>query len=703
MALMGDPVSNIQDRKDKGIYPPPSAVSPRYSSKAWPPEYGSDQEDQEKEDLEDEGEGTSYFSSKCRGGYTFVPAGGEVEGPVERTASRERESYDGVGRDDFPVMERKGCSVLADSREAWVQDVEQLYSFVLSERPILPPSISLRFTFHRGPLTPEDGDLMELPFDQKSTELFSFTVPVHLPAQSINVNTRGGQILIDVNASVSNNMSKSIIDTTRSQIVTEFDALPPGSQLRAVQDTVPCYRSAPWLKGALKYSGARQSHNARTIESTDASVGIRALLASGRASGAMDIETGLPIVQPAAHAAAAQIEDAAANGNGRGAGRRLANVKAPKKIIEEWNATRAKGLREPWRGPPLRPSRDGSSCDDDAHLPSSTDGFLEDPPKIRSALYRSLSDFIREEAHLASAKIMLFEHLPYGWDLDALSKSVQTLINTANAPGTVPPTSAAPLHPRIARVRITYERIPPWLDLQVRHTREWLPFWGGGLPVNAGVSLAGAQSWVMACFAAAFAGGIFALVSFGSSSPSWHGNSPSPGAPSQMASSAGNINATLAWTALLLAIVSGAIGVYTMIQIAHVRASDTILMAHALKSWRHTGLPASYSRNEVVREMQERHASAVDARSAGDERGNIAPLTLARRPDGWYVLAAGLREGDWLGAHKDWLLEAVRLKKSGDLSADFLENSRDGPGAFERADEQLAQMTEVREDTWTGL
>jgi len=81
---------------------------------------------------------------------------------------------------------------------------------------------------------------------------------------------------------------------------------------------------------------------------------------------------------------------------------------------------------------------------------------------------------------------------------------------------------------------------------------------------------------------------------------------------------------------------------------------DTVGVAWALKSWSPTGLPASYSREEVIDQLHQ------DGKATSEE------IYLQRRTDGWYILL-GTREGDWLSANKEVIEEAMRSRKVGTI------------------------------------
>lgn len=106
--------------------------------------------------------------------------------------------------------------------------------------------------------------------------------------------------------------------------------------------------------------------------------------------------------------------------------------------------------------------------------------------------------------------------------------------------------------------------------------------------------------------------------------------------------------------------------------------SDSVGMAWALKSWVPTGLPPSYSRQEVLEHLQGSHGAAGSTPSR--------ETYLQRRPHGWFALA-GIREGDWLDAHRDKIQKAMRNRKVGLLDDEVCE--------------ELELYREVR-DGWEG-
>ena len=416
--------------------------------------------------------------------------------------------------------------------------------------------------------------------------LFSFTTPIYVPNAS---KTAGGAPLVSTDGT----------DGGVPQAPFEGDNL-GGGQLRAVEDAVPCYRGNPYLPDGLEYLTGWV--NARIL-GPNSTARVKAPLVSAvqmRSGQLIDERSGLPV------------------------SRRMASVKVTERLRELWNITRRRGMREPWRAPITRPE------DDDDDLPQAHN----DPFTLRVDIKAALKEFI--EQPVRPAKMLVFDHIPYGWDLNALQEATMKIVNEhVGQPGWF--SSAQP----IASVRVTYERVRPWLDISVRKTRL------RSLPIDAGIERIPVPTSLFILGSVSIIGIILSFIL------------------SDIGSDGFSI-----WSVRLLTFASIAGLFYTGLQVtllSRVLCTDTILMAHPLKRWRPTGLPASYSREEVLTALTKRRL----ALSGGL---NSDTIHLSRRTDGWYVLQ-GMREGDWLRDHHAVLVAAIKERKTCDLTGEVLSDA----------------------------
>jgi len=329
----------------------------------------------------------------------------------------------------------------------------------------------------------------------------------------------------------------------------------------------------------------------------------------------------------------------------------------PGKIATAWNLMRKRGLKEPWCGPPQEDEQDASAADtvhsSATTLPSSTEAQIAS----RQAVQKALEDFVAAPLRglanptASRAKIMVFDQMPFGWDLSALENAIQHKIIDR----------LPQAHNTISRVFVTYQEIDPWLELQVMASKA-----KSFLPMNAGAKKSSQPDGLVGLIHLNGFLLIWIILSSGVISKS---------------------DSIVAWAANILFCFGFAFSVSRSIQsIVSMRGnvvSDTVMLAHPLKAWQHTNCSPSLSREEVVRGLFGQDTN-MDGKSSD--------VQLSRRSDGWYVLR-GIREGDWLRDHLQFLEEVVRLRKSGDLS--------EALAAYHA--QRTAYATSVEENDVTGL
>ena len=472
----------------------------------------------------------------------------------------------------------------------------------------------LRFTFARG----KSQEAMSTPLERSWEKVFSFTIPVEIPPFK-SQTARGNGLSND--------------KTRPAATEPTFDESPNTGLLRAVEDSVPCLRSIRMSEPQIDYEHSERKNARMLSERTSAQV--RVLLDSANV----------------------RVTDARFNRANIVPGAK-ADVKVPGKMVVAWNIIRKRGLKEPWCGPPQREERNsGVSATASASDAATADPISSSAPRLpyspeaqggcREAVRKAVAEFAG--APVNKAKIMVFDHMPFGWDLSALEDAIQRRV-----------IDQLPQHHDdgpITRVFVTYEEMDPWLELQVMGSRGRT-----FLPMNAGAKKSSIPTEAAGLFPLIIIS-VCAAVGFASAK-----------------SLALRIVSWLFW------ILFGAFLVFGIAMVASgvgYTISDTVMLAHPLKAWQHTNCPSSFSREEVVREL---------LGQAADEEGKTNELQLSRRSDGWYVLR-GVREGDWLRDHLVFLNEVVRLRKSGDLSealADYYER-------------RTAHFAAIEEDDATGL
>lgn len=115
---------------------------------------------------------------------------------------------------------------------------------------------------------------------------------------------------------------------------------------------------------------------------------------------------------------------------------------------------------------------------------------------------------------------------------------------------------------------------------------------------------------------------------------------------------------------------------------------DGIGLAWCLKRWRSTGLPQSFSREEVLAELDKRQRQNVPEESEYTATAALdrSQTYLQRRTDGWYVLE-GTREGDWLNLHRAKLVSAFQTHRTGDLHGEISEASNKEQEVWDEQDD----------------
>lgn len=88
----------------------------------------------------------------------------------------------------------------------------------------------------------------------------------------------------------------------------------------------------------------------------------------------------------------------------------------------------------------------------------------------------------------AGVKILLVDHVPYGWDLITLQEAILQMVQVEQT------TTWTNNTPKIDEVSVTYEHFPAWLDLQVKRPNvDW------NIPTSFGRSGGGYQDeWIIA-------------------------------------------------------------------------------------------------------------------------------------------------------------------------------------------------------------
>ena len=361
-------------------------------------------------------------------------------------------------------------------------------------------------------------------------------------------------------------------------------------QLRAVESQVPCYRGSSCGDPAIYVSiGDEKKPENRNKSFT---VNVRTLRQGAKALVGQTMTSTIPTPVSEAN-------------------------------IELWNNTRKLGLREPWKSPSLF---DGATTG-----PTSTGA--EDPTEADRLVKQALQTFV--DTPVRNGKILLIDHIPYGWDLNALGDAVLTLVREEER-------NAMPWS-NIESVSVVYEPLEPWLDLHLRRNPT-NQFWTVFGRTHFGPRSSGAQGTPSAALFLGIALHILAWT--------WiKGDGPN----------------SVTWQILVLftmffSLALFACGIIVFREILGIKLFDTVLLAQPLAYWHATGLPPSLNRQEALHQIaQQPGYSAVDP----------SAITLERRTDGWY-LQRGVRELEWLAGHRQVLLNAIRQRKYGDLTADII-------------------------------
>ena len=346
------------------------------------------------------------------------------------------------------------------------------------------------------------------------------------------------------------------------------------AKLRGVEGGVPCYRGSPAI-GEPIY--AEENHlDSRTVKS-----GAAAWVSAGSYS-----------------------------------------VQATEAQIGQWNSTRRQGFSEPWKQPSIfvqgaQGPETPTSPDDDAAGRRSAQGVLQ--------------SFI----DTAGVKILLVDHVLYGWDLIALQEAVFRMIQEEQTP------AQTSNRTKIRSLSVIYEHLPAWLDLQVKRPNvDW------NIPTTFGRSGGGHQDgWIIA-----LAIGCLSLLplAIGILVDSYQKDLPA--------------EKTWGWILALcnLGLLCAARARY--LQLAQIKIFDTLILAHPLVHWQSTGLPPSLSQREAIDHLCQLPAFC---------ESSPPQINLARHSDGWHVLR-GARELDWLAEYRDIILRAIKRKETGDLTLDVI-------------------------------
>ena len=291
-----------------------------------------------------------------------------------------------------------------------------------------------------------------------------------------------------------------------------------------------------------------------------------------------------------------------------------------------WNVTRKHGLSEPWKSPVIFDELD----DEQASNPPAEN------VSARQLVEAALQEFINVTD--TSAKILLVDHVPYGWDLTALRDAVAKLIEEE--------TGASDDSEKICETLVNYEPMDHWIRLRVldRGTPHVRSAYGqavfGALTYDGQSlwSILGPLLFVWSLFFIHDSERRLGIVSVGCLP----------------------LFCLLVLCATTCARITPAKRIASTTRPKRVALFDTVMLAHPLTQWQQTDIPLSIGKQDAFDQLQERE-STIDS----------AKVKLEQRNEGWYVLR-GSREADWLADHREILLKAIKRRADGDLTLDII-------------------------------